>query len=183
MRKYLAEDKEDAEPDAWRKARSLDDDVVTSLPKDAVPNAYRQRRLVQATAAQDAERQPLYRVPQRPYLDAFRKKNPGAFGVDRDGRVYLWAAEKLPFGEGPDEAALFFRRKDYSSAQRTLYVVLPYPTPVPGHLAEPLDFPERDTLAIQWPGEQRARSYKILHGDFENKRAVGVAVVVESGLF
>ena len=165
MRKHLEADEDYFEPTEWRRLRSLEDEKKKPAP------AYRQRRVVQATPQEYAKRQPVYRIPQRPYFMRHHDAQPARYGTDAEGRLYIWVAEKLPFGEGVDEAAAFFQRKDYSSAQRALYVILP--------AKGPAEYPERDTLTVTWPGEARARRYSIFHADFENKRAVGVAVVAE----
>ena len=193
---HIDRGEDDREPREWRtRSFALDGDRRALDRKDegeeqdndgkqpsrkGPPRAYRQNRLVQATLQEDAARQPLYHIPQRPFFSYHRKEHPQEYGTDTAGRFYRWATPKLPYTGEEDEAAAFFARKDYSPAQRTLYVILPPHHPKDRYMS--MDFPERDSLMIRWPSDGADgawRTYHIHHADFEAKRGVGVAVVTE----
>jgi len=158
------EDQADLIPESWRDATFDDDNKHDPhrMGKKRVPPAYRERRIVPHSTRQDAQKRlPVYRIPQRQYMNHFQHLG----SRDAQGRLYIPVRATLPDGETPDEAFAFFHHDDTRCVtnQREFYVVLPtakheFPTTAP-------------TVHIN------NKPFRVLQADCPDNRAVGLLVV------
>jgi hypothetical protein len=163
------EDKYDSLPEEWNDANFFLDGDPRSLVRakpakaGAPPPAYRQKRVgLRSTRAQYAKHLPVYRVPQRTFLNHFKKQAL----LDTEGRHYYPIGARLPDGKTVDEAFAFFQDARHVALQQCFYVVL-----TPNQ-----EFPLEDSITV---GGQR---YRVVFADCPRTRAVGILVVAPAGI-
>lgn len=157
----LAEDKGDEIPKDWQnKSFATDRRRDTPAVQLTAPQKYREWFISKRTVQEANKALPLYRIPQLAYMTHMYRQSPNTWSHDAEGRIYCF----VPHG---DEVSDVLKR-DVHSDEWLLYVVLPN---------SKLEFP-RDKIQMTKPV---SLFLTITFSDFQQGRAVGVAIVKTAG--